>query len=407
VQHRLVAFGIELLSQVGDVHVDDVAVAAVDRAVPDELRDRASSQRLTRVAHEALEELEFALRESEWSVAPFGGSGDGIEHDVAEAKAGVAFGSRGSSEKRAHSSRELVDVERFHEVVVGAGVEAFDPVRDLTSRGEHERRRSHSASPKLSDDVEAVPAREPDVQDHEIRLVFDGAGETCIAVARRPHAVALLAQGAVEHGDEARVVLDDENRLNRSRVRHRSQESRRGWWRSRRARPLRLQVSTICFGCVTAETSADRRRFVAPTVVAGGLAASATTGALIAIGRRLGSIWVPFAAIGATLAHGTISSGATGLVIMGLVIHVVMSFVWAIVFVSLVTRNWRRWSAGVVTGCGELLVSWAVARATGDGLASLLAIGDRLVLAIVSVASLIIALRAAEDKRQRPAHTAD
>jgi len=134
--------------------------------------------------------------------------------------------------------------------------------------------------------------------------------------------------------------------------------------------------------------------------VAGGLAASATAGALIAIGRRLGSIWLPFAAIGATLAHRTISGSATGLVVVGLAIHVVMSFAWAILFVSLVTRGWRPWTAGVATGFAELLVSWAVVRMTGEGLASLLAIGDRLVVAIVSVASLIIALRLAVDRWQ-------
>lgn len=156
---------------------------------------------------------------------------------------------------------------------------------------------------------------------------------------------------------------------------------------------------------MTAETSADRRRFVAPTVVAGGLAASATTGALIAIGRRLGNIWLPFAGIGATLAHRTISSSATGLVVVGLAIHVVMSFVWAIVFVSLVTRSWRPWTAGVVTGFAELLVSWAVARVTGGGLASQLAIGDRVVVAVVSVASLVVALRLAVDRTQSVAHT--
>ena len=85
---------------------------------------------------------------------------------------------------------------------------------------------------------------------------------------------------------------------------------------------------------------------------------------------------------------------------MGLAIHVVMSFAWAILFVSLVTRGWRPWTAGVATGFAELLVSWAVVRMTGEGLASLLAIGDRLVVAIVSVASLIIALRLAVDRWQ-------
>jgi hypothetical protein len=94
-------------------------------------------------------------------------------------------------------------------------------------------------------------------------------------------------------------------------------------------------------------------------------------------------------------------------VVVGLVIHVVMSFVWAIVFVSLVTRNWRSWTAGIATGCAEVLVSWTVARATGQGLASLLSIGDRAVLVIVSVASLIISLRLAVDRTRNLSRTGD
>ena len=75
------------------------------------------------------------------------------------------------------------------------------------------------------------------------------------------------------------------------------------------------------------------RRGVAPVVVAGGIVASASTGALIAMGRRLGSIRLPFAAIGATLAHATSSSETTALVLVGFVCHVLLSFMWAVAFV--------------------------------------------------------------------------
>lgn len=141
--------------------------------------------------------------------------------------------------------------------------------------------------------------------------------------------------------------------------------------------------------------SSENPRVVAPTVVSGGLSASAAGGALIAMGRRLGNVWLGFAAIGATLAHKTISSEATGLVLLGVVIHVLTSFVWAIVLVSLVTLGWKPWAAGVVIGCAEFALSWAIATATGSGLASVLAFGDRLVLVVVSAASLVVGLKLA------------
>jgi hypothetical protein len=137
------------------------------------------------------------------------------------------------------------------------------------------------------------------------------------------------------------------------------------------------------------------RRGVAPVVVAGGLAASASTGALIAMGRRLGSIRLPFAAIGATLAHATISGEASALVLVGFVCHVLMSFVWAAAFVFLVTRGWRLISAGFVIGIAEFALSWVVALSTGRGLASVLALGDRLVLALVIAVSCVVGVRLA------------
>jgi hypothetical protein len=132
------------------------------------------------------------------------------------------------------------------------------------------------------------------------------------------------------------------------------------------------------------------RRGVAPVVVAGGIVASASTGALIAMGRRLGSIRLPFAAIGATLAHATVSSETTALVLVGFVCHVLLSFMWAVAFVFLVTRGWRLASAGIAVGIAEFALSWVVAKSTGHGLASVLALGDRIVLALVIAASCVV-----------------
>jgi hypothetical protein len=137
------------------------------------------------------------------------------------------------------------------------------------------------------------------------------------------------------------------------------------------------------------------RRGVSPTIVAGGLAASASTGALIAMGRRLGSARLPFAAIGATLAHTSNSSEAMGLVLVGFVGHALLSFMWAIAFVALVTRGWRLATAGIVIGCGEFALSWVTARVANAGLASILPLGDRVVLAVVIAVSCVVGIRVA------------
>jgi len=80
------------------------------------------------------------------------------------------------------------------------------------------------------------------------------------------------------------------------------------------------------------------------------------------------------------------------LVVVGFTIHLVMSFIWAIAFVALVTRGWRLASAGIAIGCGELALSWVIARVTGNGLASVLALGDRVVLAVVIAVSCMVGI---------------
>jgi hypothetical protein len=77
-------------------------------------------------------------------------------------------------------------------------------------------------------------------------------------------------------------------------------------------------------------------------VLIGSIAAAATTGALIGIGRRAGSAGLPFAATAAVLFHRTPSAAAIGLVFLGLVLHVVFSFAWAAAFVWLADGPVRR-----------------------------------------------------------------
>jgi len=112
---------------------------------------------------------------------------------------------------------------------------------------------------------------------------------------------------------------------------------------------------------------------------------------------------LPFAAIGATLAHRSISSEAIVLVVVGFLGHVVLSFLWAIVFVALVTRGWRLATAGIVIGIGEFALSWVTARVTGSGLASVLPLGDRVVLAVVIAVSCIVGIRVAVEPRSQTA----
>jgi hypothetical protein len=122
--------------------------------------------------------------------------------------------------------------------------------------------------------------------------------------------------------------------------------------------------------------------------------AGATTGALVAIGHRLGSVGLPFAGIAASLLRRTATSADLELVTIGVGLHVVLMLCWTALFVWFVEeRRWRPGVAAIVVAVLAHGASWVVAWATGNGLASQLPLGDRIVLALVLAASLTIGIR--------------
>lgn len=112
------------------------------------------------------------------------------------------------------------------------------------------------------------------------------------------------------------------------------------------------------------------------------------------MGHRAGAALLPFAAVGALLLHRTPSSAAVALIVAGVALHVAMMFLWSIAFVWIVEwAHYRSLGAALLIGFGQFVVSWVVAWSTGDGLASVLALGDRLVFALVLVIALVVGMR--------------
>jgi hypothetical protein len=69
------------------------------------------------------------------------------------------------------SCEELTEVERFREVIVGAGVQADDLVLDGIARGEHEHGCARATAANLATDLDAVAHGEDDVEDDGIVFV--------------------------------------------------------------------------------------------------------------------------------------------------------------------------------------------------------------------------------------------
>lgn len=142
-----------------------------------------------------------------------------------------------------------------------------------------------------------------------------------------------------------------------------------------------------------------RAQPISPGVIVGSVAAAATTGALIAMGHRLGGADIPFVAIGALLFPRSPSGGLV--ICAGVVLHFVATVLWGVVFVWLTERLTRRdaLAAGVVAA-GNFVVSWVVAWTSTRGLSSVLTLGDRIAFAVVLAGALVVGMRFAFHSRE-------
>lgn len=136
-----------------------------------------------------------------------------------------------------------------------------------------------------------------------------------------------------------------------------------------------------------------RAKSPSPAVVVGSIAAAATTGALLAMGHRAGHVGLPFASIGAVPFQRTANSGVVGLVFTGFVLHVAAMFVWAFVYVWIARMTRRPVVSAVGMAAANFFCSWLVAWASGRGIATVLPLGDRLLLAVILAGAYVAGMR--------------
>jgi len=79
-----------------------------------------------------------------------------------------------AAEDRLHARDQLARVERLRQVVVGADLEAGDPVVNRVTRGEHQDWRGDFARPQLATEIETISAGEHDVENDDIEASKHG-----------------------------------------------------------------------------------------------------------------------------------------------------------------------------------------------------------------------------------------
>src|SRR5215211_3482627 len=118
------ATGFQLPPQVGHEHLDRVRDR--ERVVaPDLVEQLLARDHQPLVSHQVLEQLELALRELHTALAPVHLVRVGVQREVADPQRRHAA-RRAPAQERAQPREQLLALERLHEVIVGADVEALD-----------------------------------------------------------------------------------------------------------------------------------------------------------------------------------------------------------------------------------------------------------------------------------------
>ena len=100
----------------------------------------------------------------------------------------------GSADQRAQPGEQLLEGEGLAEVIVGAGVQPIDAVRQIPERGQHQDRGGVALGAELADDAGAVELGQHPVEDDRVVGVGQGGVQALIAIREDIDREPLLGQ---------------------------------------------------------------------------------------------------------------------------------------------------------------------------------------------------------------------
>ena len=195
--------------------------------LPGLLEQLQSGQHVSGPPHERLEQCELLGRQGDLGPVPPGQASGGVESQVAD------LDRRGplalpTADQSPQPGQELGEGEGLGQVVVGAAVEAGDPVLDRSSSGQHQHRRPDAVLSHPPAGLEAVDPRQDHVEHDSV--VGGGAGlrEGLLAACCDIDRQILLGEATPDQRRHLHLILDhqDLHRHRGSQARLSADESR-------------------------------------------------------------------------------------------------------------------------------------------------------------------------------------
>ena len=179
---------------------------------PDFALDRAPANDARRLEHQDRQQAQADRRNQQFLAGARQAQAGGIEHQVADAEQFGADLAALTPDQSAHARFELADLERLDQIVVGASVESDELVLERVARGQHQhRRRFLAVDAQLAADIQAIHARQHEVEHDDIVAVGHGQMQSGHAVRGVIDAVAAAFEELADHFGNPAVVLDQKD----------------------------------------------------------------------------------------------------------------------------------------------------------------------------------------------------
>ena len=199
----------ELPPQLEDVDFQRVRQPVI-ALVPDVLVDPGPGENLAGVAEEVGQERIFFGREIEGVPGPLDALGGQVDRHVGRGQDGAGPSLR-AAKHGAEPGQQFVERERLAEVVIRASIEPRDPVGDGVSGGQEQDGRVAVALAEAAEDRQAVLARQPPVEDHEIPVAVLQHRPGDLAIGDPLGDVPFLAQPSDDRCGDQLVVFDHQD----------------------------------------------------------------------------------------------------------------------------------------------------------------------------------------------------
>ena len=118
----------------------------------------------------------------------------------------------GPPQQRLDPAHQLAQPERLRQVVVRAELQADHLVDLVVAGGQDEDRRLRTGGAQPAQHLEAVDARQADVEDDEVRGLVRGEVQPLLAGAGDGDRVPLLLERVLDAARNGELVFDDEDR---------------------------------------------------------------------------------------------------------------------------------------------------------------------------------------------------